>query len=170
MQAFTQKTLYQTVAVGALLAVAVAAAVVFQAQLKQTQADAQGLTQAESDFTRLQADLVRWQKAREAARTDLALRQEPLNLSVALLPEELYQLPPILSKVFDPQGYFMLKQFGFEWKTDKEGATAQGTALAGLMQAGLPPGAANARPAPTLAHITLQGDRTLILNSGKAAP
>ncbi|NMM26785.1 MAG: hypothetical protein HHJ12_05705 [Glaciimonas sp.] len=151
MQTFTQKTLTLAVLSGVLLAAAVAAAIVAQAQLKQARADAQQQTQAEASFTQLRADLTRWQKALASARSDVTLRQEPLDLTVALPPEQLYELPPILSKVFDPQGYFSLKQFKFEWKTDKEAGVAA--------------------PGPlTLAHITLQGDRTLILNAGKTTP
>ena len=154
MQAFTKKTLSLAVLAGSLLAASVVAAVITQAQLKQTQADVQQLTQAESDFARLQADQARWKKALATARSDVALRQEPLDLSVALPPEQLFELPPILSKVFDPEGYFSLKQFKFEWKTAKEAVAVAGAAPV----------------PPTLAHITLQGDRTLILNAGKTTP
>lgn len=151
MQAFTQKTLSLAILSGVLLASAIAASAVSQARLRQAQADAQQLTQAEARFVVLKGDLVRWQTALASARSDVTLRQEPLDLSVALPPEQLYELPPILSKVFDPQGYFSLKQFKFEWKTAKD---------AGVTMPGQ----------QTLAHITLQGDRTLILNAGNTTP
>jgi hypothetical protein len=173
MQAFTQKTLALAVLAGALLAAGIAGAVVMQAQLKQAQADAQQMTQAESDFARLQTDLARWQKALSTARSDVALRQEPLDLSVALPPEQLNSLIPILSKVFDPEGYFSLKQFKFEWKTAKEGGAvaaataAVGQALPGLSQAG---SGLRLPVQPTLAHVNLQGDRTLILKTEKGTP
>ncbi len=165
MQTFTQKTLTIALLIGAALAASVVAATVTQANLKQAQTDAQQLTQAEGDFKRLQGDLARWQKAMSLVRTDVALRQEPLDLTVALPPEQLYELPPILSKVFDPQGFFSLKQFRFEWKTTKESAGGAAV-LPGLTQ-----NTAGAKGTPpTLAHITLQGDRTLILNSRKTTP
>jgi septal ring factor EnvC (AmiA/AmiB activator) len=150
MQTFTEKTLAQSVLVGTLLAASVAAALVTQAQLKQVEADAAQLTQAEADFARLQADLARWQQALKT-HAEVALRQEPLDLSVALPPEQLHALPPLLNKVFDPEGYFLLKKFRFEWKTGLAGVSAVATA------------------AP-LAHISLQGDRTLILKTAGVKP
>ncbi|MCF8212118.1 MAG: hypothetical protein K9K38_22365 [Rhodoferax sp.] len=153
MQTFTQKTLVQSVLVGTLLAVSVVAVVVARAQLKQTEAELAQLTQAEADLARLKTDLARWQRALRA-HAEVTWRQEPLDLQVELPPERLQALPPILNKVFDPEGYFLLKQFKFEWKTRAVGA-GTGTAAAA--------GAAEAALAPKLARISLQGDRTLIL-------
>jgi hypothetical protein len=152
MQTFTQKSLTQAVLVGTLLAVSVVAAIVARAQLKQTEADAAQLTQAEADLARLKSDLARWQHVLKA-HSIVALRQEPLDLSVALPPERLHALPPILNKVFDPEGYFFLKQFRFEWKT----SNAVAAPSTGLMPS-------------TLAHISLQGDRTLILKTAGDKP
>jgi hypothetical protein len=138
------------VLVGTLLAVSVVAAIVARAQLKQTEADAAQLTQAEADFVRLKADLALWKQA-QSANAEMALRQEPLDLLVALPPEQLHVLPPILNKVFDREGYFLLKQFKFEWKSSMAG----GSTVA---------------KAPALAHISLQGDRTLILKTAGVKP
>ncbi len=172
MQAFTQKSLSQAILVGVLLAGSIAAVVVYQAQLKQSRDDEQKLAQAESDFTRLQADLVRWNTARKLVHADVALRQEPLDLSVALPPEQLNDLIPILSKVFDTDGYFSLKQFTFEWKPAKDAGQPDATALpAGPALPGLSQAGSGSKPPPvTLAHVSLQGDRTLILTTEKAIP
>jgi hypothetical protein len=167
MQTFTQKTLAQSVLVGALLAAAVAAYLVTQAQFKQTQADAAQLLQAEADFARLQADQALWQQALKVF-SEVVLRQEPLDLSVALPPERLHALPPILNKVFDPEGYFLLKQFKFEWKASK--AEAGVGAVAGSGAALAVAGSGPAIAQPTLAHISLQGDRTLILKTAGVQP
>jgi len=175
MQAFTKKTLTHAILTGVLLAGAIAASAVAQASLRQAQADAQQLNTAEISLVRLKDDLARWQKALASARSDIALRHEPLDLAVDLPPDQMFELPAILSKVFDTQGYFSLKQFRIEWQNEKVAPVAGSkpasasvvtpAAVAALVPVNLGLAAQTAR-----VHITLQGDRTLILNTGVTTP
>jgi hypothetical protein len=172
MQAFTQRTLTHAVLTGAFLAAAIVASAIAQASLRQAQADAQQLTTAEVSFVRLKSDLARWQKALASARSDMALRHEPLDLAVDLAPEQMYELPAILSKVFDTQGYFSLKQFRIDWQNTQTAATTGPGAATSTAPAATPMAATTFATAaePMRVHITLKGDRTLILNTGKTTP
>lgn len=169
MQAFTKKTLTHAALTGTFLAAAIVASAIAHASLRQASADAQQLAAAEASLARLKSDLDRWQKALASARSDMALRHEPLDLAVDLPPEQMYELPAILSKVFDTQGYFSLKQFRIDWRSSQvtalpaSGAPTPTTALVSTKVF------AAAAP-PARVYITLKGDRTLILNTGSTTP